>query len=83
MKLGVVFPQTEIGTDPQMIARFATTAEALGYHHIIAYDHVLGASTQNRPDWKGPYTPTACSTSVRAVRLPGRAHHDASSSSRA
>jgi len=56
VKLGVVFPQTEIGTDPQMIARFATTAEALGYHHILAYDHVLGASTRNRPDWQGPYT---------------------------
>jgi probable F420-dependent oxidoreductase len=56
VKLGVVFPQTEIGNDPQMIARFATTAEALGYDHIIAYDHVLGASTRTRPDWKGPYT---------------------------
>ena len=56
MKLGVVFPQTEIGDDPDRVARFATTAEQLGYDHIIAYDHVLGASTQSRPDWQGPYT---------------------------
>ena len=56
MKLGVVFPQTEIGDDPDRVARFATTAESLGYDHIMAYDHVLGASTQNRPDWQGPYT---------------------------
>lgn len=56
MKLGVVFPQTEIGEDPDRVARFATTAEQLGYDHIIAYDHVLGASTQSRPDWQGPYT---------------------------
>jgi probable F420-dependent oxidoreductase len=56
MKLGVVFPQTEIGSDPDVIAEFATTAESLGYGHLIAYDHVLGASTQSRPDWKGPYT---------------------------
>ena len=56
MKLGVVFPQTEIGTDPQQIAEFATTAEAIGYDHLIAYDHVLGASVANRPDWQGPYT---------------------------
>ena len=56
MKLGVVFPQTEIGDDPKTIAEFATTAESLGYDHIIAYDHVLGASTTNRPDWQGPYT---------------------------
>ena len=56
MKLGVVFPQTEIGADPDVVARFATTAESLGYDHLIAYDHVLGAGTASRPDWSGPYT---------------------------
>ena len=56
MKIGAVFPQIEIGDDPDIIARFATTAEELGYDHIIAYDHVLGAGTANRPDWAGPYT---------------------------
>jgi probable F420-dependent oxidoreductase len=56
VKLGVVFPQTEIGADPDVVARFATTAESLGYDHLIAYDHVLGAGTASRPDWSGPYT---------------------------
>jgi probable F420-dependent oxidoreductase len=56
VKSGVVFPQTEIGTDPDDIARFARQAEALRYDHLIAYDHVLGASTASRPDWRGPYT---------------------------
>jgi probable F420-dependent oxidoreductase len=56
VKFGVVFPQTEIGTDPDDIARFARQAEALGYDHLIAYDHVLGAGTASRPDWRGPYT---------------------------
>lgn len=56
MKIGVVFPQTEIGADPDMVAKFATTAESLGYDHLIAYDHVLGADTASRPDWKGPYS---------------------------
>lgn len=56
MKLGVVFPQTEIGADPDVVAEFATTAESIGYDHIIAYDHVLGANTASRPDWSGPYT---------------------------
>jgi probable F420-dependent oxidoreductase len=56
VKLGVVFPQTEIGADPDVVARFATTAESLGYEHLIAYDHVLGAGTASRPDWSGPYT---------------------------
>ena len=56
MKIGVVFPQTEITADPDAVAQFATTAEATGYDHLIAYDHVLGASTATRPDWQGPYT---------------------------
>jgi len=56
MKPGVVFPQTEISADPDIIATFATTAESLGYDHMLAYDHVLGANTASRPDWQGPYT---------------------------
>ncbi len=56
MKFGVVFPQTEIGADPDTIVRFATTAEELGFDHLIAYDHVIGANAASRPDWQGPYT---------------------------
>ena len=56
MRIGVVFPQTEIGADPAVVAEFATTAEAVGYRHLVVFDHVLGASTASRPDWQGPYT---------------------------
>ncbi|MYC25848.1 MAG: LLM class F420-dependent oxidoreductase [Gammaproteobacteria bacterium] len=56
MKFGVVFPQTEIGTNPDDIAAFAIAAEEIGYNHILTYDHVLGADTTNRPDWSGVYT---------------------------
>ena len=56
MHIGVVFPQTEIGDDPAVVRDYAQTAEGLGYTHILAYDHVIGASTENRPDWRGPYT---------------------------
>ncbi len=56
MRVGVIFPQTEIGTDPAVIRDFAQTAESLGYHHILAYDHVLGANATVRPTWRGPYT---------------------------
>ena len=55
MRFGVVFPQTEIGSDPDTIVRFAATAEELGFDHLLAFDHVLGANTKNRPDWRGPY----------------------------
>lgn len=56
MRIGVVFPQTEIGNDPAAIRDFAQAVESLGYTHLLAYEHVLGASIANRPDWRGPYT---------------------------
>jgi probable F420-dependent oxidoreductase len=55
MKPGAVFPQIESGVDPAAIRHYAQAVEALGYTHILAYDHVLGASTTTRPDWAGPY----------------------------
>ena len=56
MKIGVVFPQTEISADPGAVKAYAQAAESMGYEHLLAYDHVLGASTRNRPDFIGPYT---------------------------
>lgn len=53
MRLGVVFPQTEIGADPVNIRDYAQAAEALGYEHLLAYDHVLGANPDSRPHWAG------------------------------
>jgi probable F420-dependent oxidoreductase len=53
MRIGAVFPQTEIGSDPADVRRWATTVEDLGYDHILAYDHVLGAGTDTRPGWQG------------------------------
>jgi probable F420-dependent oxidoreductase len=55
MKYGVVFPQTEFGSDPAAIRDYTQTAESLGYNHIIAYDHVLGANPNHYAPWKGPY----------------------------
>ena len=52
MDLGVVFPQTEIGTDPGAIAAFARAAEDLGFAHLLIYDHVLGAVPRGG-EWLG------------------------------
>jgi len=57
LRLGAVFPTCEIGNDPAAIRDFAQTAEALGYAHVIVYDHVLGAVHADRePALTGPYT---------------------------
>jgi probable F420-dependent oxidoreductase len=58
MKLGVVFPQTEIGSDPGGVREYAQAAEEMGYNHIIVFDHVLGANAESRPGWSGAYRHT-------------------------
>jgi probable F420-dependent oxidoreductase len=55
VRIGVIFPQNEIGTDPLVVRDFAQAAEELGYTHLQAYDHVVGADTRVRPGWNGPY----------------------------
>lgn len=56
MKIGVVFPQTEFPPDPIAIRDYAQAVEGLGFHHIHAYDHVLGANPDRPGGWTGPYT---------------------------
>ena len=55
MRVGVVLPQTEIGADPAAIAAYARGVEGLGYRHILAYDHVLGADPAVHRELRGPY----------------------------
>lgn len=60
MKLGVVFPKTEIGSDPAIIKAYAQAAEGLGYDYLLTYDHVLGANPDRPGGWQGPYTYEHC-----------------------
>ena len=53
MRIGAVFPQTEIGNDPAAIRDWAQAVEDLGYRHVLAYDHVLGAGVDTRAGWSG------------------------------
>src|SRR5262250_3109373 len=55
MQIGVVFPQTEIGPDPVVVRAYAAAVEELGYAHILAYDHVVGADPSAYPGFNGPY----------------------------
>ncbi|HEY2284349.1 MAG TPA: LLM class F420-dependent oxidoreductase [Streptosporangiaceae bacterium] len=55
MQIGVVFPQTEIGSDVGAVRAYAERAEQLGFRHLLAYDHVLGADPAVHEGWNGPY----------------------------
>lgn len=55
MQIGVVFPQTEIGADPGALRAYIEAVAALGYKHVLAYDHVVGADPRVHAGWSGPY----------------------------
>ena len=55
MRVGVVFPQTELGGDPGAVRAYGETVEAVGYTHVLAYDHVVGADPAVHTGWAGPY----------------------------
>jgi probable F420-dependent oxidoreductase len=56
VKVGVIFPQTEIGNDPSVIKDFVQAVEELGYDHLVIFDHVLGADANRTDRPRGPYT---------------------------
>jgi probable F420-dependent oxidoreductase len=56
MDIGVVFPQNEMGGDRGAVRAYGQAASDLGYTHLAAYDHVLGADTAVHGDLGGPYT---------------------------
>jgi probable F420-dependent oxidoreductase len=58
LRLGAIFPQTEIGNDPAAIRDYAQAVEGMGFAHILAFDHVVGANTErpDRANRRWPYT---------------------------
>jgi len=56
MKIGVVYPQTELHGDPEAVRRIGVAVESLGYDYLLAFDHVLGALPDREPKLTGPYT---------------------------
>ena len=55
MRIGVVLPQTEIGPDVGAVRRYGQGVEDLGFQHVLAYDHVVGADPAVHQPWTGPY----------------------------
>jgi probable F420-dependent oxidoreductase len=55
VRIGVVFPQTELGGDVGAVRAYGEGVEALGFTHVLAYDHVIGADPDVHRGWAGPY----------------------------
>jgi len=55
VRIGVVFPQTELGGDAGAVRAYGQRVEELGFTHLLAYDHVVGADPAVHTGWNGPY----------------------------
>jgi probable F420-dependent oxidoreductase len=55
VKLGAVFPQTDIGADAAGVRAYLEGVDELGFDHLLAYDHVLGAERATHTHLAGPY----------------------------
>lgn len=55
MRIGVVFPQTELGGDVGAVRAYGEGVQELGFTHVLAYDHVVGADPDVHRGWRGPY----------------------------
>jgi probable F420-dependent oxidoreductase len=55
MQIGAIYPQTELPADPATVRAYAAAVEGLGYGHIVAFDHVVGADPAVHAGWNRPY----------------------------
>jgi probable F420-dependent oxidoreductase len=56
MRIGIVYPQVEVESDPVAIRDYTQAVEELGFSHILTYSHDLGANPDRPGGWQGPYT---------------------------
>jgi probable F420-dependent oxidoreductase len=78
MLLGCSIPVVDIGTGPAVVRDYAQAAEGLGYSHLLAPDHVLGANpTVNQGVFASSAVVAASfNTDYRRVGTTTNAYHD-------
>ena len=78
MLLGCSIPVADIGTGPVVLRDYAQAAEGLGYDHLVAPDHVLGANPAAERGLFASSIATAASfnADVRRVGTTTNAYHD-------
>jgi len=59
VRIGLIIPQNELGTDPGAMRAFAVAAEELGFAHLVVFDHVVGRSADPTDyagrEWHEPF----------------------------
>ncbi len=57
MKIGAIYPQTELNGDPAGLSAMGPAVEQFGYDYLLMFDHVAGAVREDRKQpLLGPYS---------------------------
>jgi probable F420-dependent oxidoreductase len=56
MKVGIVYPQTELEGRPEALREFGLGVELMGFDHLLAYEHILGTTLDREPKMRGVAT---------------------------
>jgi probable F420-dependent oxidoreductase len=59
MKIGAIFPQLDLGADVGAIREYGQAVDEMGYDHLLAFDHVVGADAAVHVGWSGFYDVTS------------------------
>jgi probable F420-dependent oxidoreductase len=55
MKIGAILPQLDLGADVGAIREYGQAVDEMGFEHLLAFDHVVGADPAVHVGWAGPY----------------------------
>ncbi|HWD95547.1 MAG TPA: LLM class F420-dependent oxidoreductase [Acidimicrobiales bacterium] len=55
MKIGAIVPQLDLGADRGAIREYGQSVDEIGFDHLLAFDHVVGADPAVHVGWAGPY----------------------------
>jgi probable F420-dependent oxidoreductase len=55
MKIGAIFPQLDLGADVGAIREYGQSVDEMGFDHLLAFDHVVGADPDVHVGWSGFY----------------------------
>jgi probable F420-dependent oxidoreductase len=52
IKFGATYPTLDLGTDPDVLRRWAQGLEEIGFDELFIPEHVIGINAGLRPDWR-------------------------------
>lgn len=56
MKIGVVFPEVELGSDPIVLKDYIQAVEGMQFDHLHVREAVVGVNSDSHPEWRHSYS---------------------------